>query len=207
MKTYTIFTSTLFWAASLAGPIGGLSLRHSDGLPSGYSLSNLTWTGNITKNGPERSFTGPNFQSIDAQILKANPDFTWPDVNSTDLNSTDLATPSKSEPWLTCDPNNIWYAQAFRIEEGIDYLSKRTGKCHMDAGPRVCTRISCSYKSAIWWCNDNTNPIEENCMLWSHYAQNILDACRSNDAANRVRGQKFSSANWNIMVGFDDDHC
>ncbi|KAI1207894.1 uncharacterized protein F4807DRAFT_433673 [Annulohypoxylon truncatum] len=202
MKTSSILASALFWAATFAGAIGRGPFRTSAGLPSGYSLSNLTWTGNITANGPEMSFTGPSFQDIDAQILKANPDFMWPDSNS-----VDPATLEKSEAHLTCDPNNIWYAQAFRIEEGIDYLSSRTGKCHMDAGPRVCTRISCSYKSAIWWCNDNSEPIEENCLLWSHYAENILDVCRSGDAADRVRGQKFSSANWNILVGFDDDHC
>ncbi|KAI0887058.1 uncharacterized protein GGS22DRAFT_199365 [Annulohypoxylon maeteangense] len=202
MKTSSIFASAIFAAATLAIPIGRGSIRSSAGLPSGYSLSNLTWTGNITEDGPEMSFTGFSFRDIDAQILDVNPDFTWPDVNG-----TDPAVTSRSEAWLTCDPNNIWYAQAFRIEEGIDYLSKKTGQCHMDAGPRVCTRISCSYKSAIWWCNDNTDPIEENCLLWSHYAQEILDSCRSNDASNRVRGQKFSSADWNIMIGFDDDHC
>ncbi|XDG05562.1 hypothetical protein ABKA04_005177 [Annulohypoxylon sp. FPYF3050] len=196
MKTSTVFVFALSCAATLAG-----AMRPSIGLPEGYRLTNLTWTGNITEDGPEMKFTGVDLRDIDAQILKANPNFTWPKTNSTDV--------ADGEAWLTCDPNNIWYAQAFRIEEGIQYLKDRhgTGKCTMDAGPRVCTRISCSYKSAIHWCNDNSVPIEENCMLWNHYAQNILDACRSNDAANRVRGQKFSAANWNILVGFDDDHC
>ncbi|KAI2465351.1 hypothetical protein F4781DRAFT_409590 [Annulohypoxylon bovei var. microspora] len=197
MKTSSIFTSAFFWATTIAR-----TFQTSGGLPSGYVISNLTWTGNITDNGPQKSFTGSSFWDIEAQIRDVNPGFSWPDPGN-----DDLASLMKSEASLTCDPNNIWWADAFRIKEGIEYLSGRTGKCHIGAGPRVCTRISCSYKSAIWWCNDNSEPVEENCMLWSHYAQHILDSCQTNDASVKVRGQQFSTSNWNVMVGFDDDHC
>ncbi|OTA52106.1 hypothetical protein K449DRAFT_427368 [Hypoxylon sp. EC38] len=181
-----------------------LPLEGQHGLPSGYSRSNLTWTGNITNNGPEMSFNGSSFQDIEVQILQANPEFSWNDHQDTN-DSITLSTRAKHH--LSCDPNNIWWAQAFRIQEGIDYLRGKTGTCSMVAGPRVCTRISCSYKSAIWWCNDNDYPIQEDCSVWSDYAQDILDNCQTNDASSRVRGQEFSTNDWNIMVGFDDDHC
>ncbi|KAI0108819.1 hypothetical protein F4776DRAFT_675034 [Hypoxylon sp. NC0597] len=203
MRSSSIFAVILSPAISMLQTFA-LPLQDPRGLPSGYSRSNLTWIGNITENGPEMSFNGSSFKDIEAQILQVNPEFSWNDHQDT-ANSTTLST--RALDHLSCDPNNIWWAQAFRIQEGIDYLRGKTGTCYMEAGPRVCARISCSYKSAIWWCNDNDYPIQEDCSVWSDYAQDILDNCQTNDASSRVRGQEFSIKDWNIMVGFDDDHC
>ncbi|KAI0838558.1 hypothetical protein F5Y06DRAFT_287264 [Hypoxylon sp. FL0890] len=202
MKVSSIFVTALSGVATMAQILPQASSRHQ-GLPSGYSVSNLTWTGSVTKNGPDMSFNGSSFQDIEAQILKVNPNFSWDDENT--ANVTILTTSVKDH--LTCDPNNIWWAQVFRIQQGIDYLKGKKGACSMGPGPRVCTRISCSYKSAIWWCNDNDHSIKEDCSLWSDYAQDIVNSCQTHDASSRVRGQEFSTNNWNVMVGFDDDHC
>ncbi|KAI1407984.1 hypothetical protein F5Y13DRAFT_194831 [Hypoxylon sp. FL1857] len=202
MRFSNIFVTILSGVASMAqafpqGPIG------EKGLPPSYSESNLTWTGTVTKNGPKMSFNGSSFEDIEAQIHRMNPDFSWDDqdVIGTPVHST------SEKAHLTCDPNNIWWAQVFRINQGIEYLKGKTGTCSMGPGPRVCTRISCSYKSAIWWCNDNDYSIEEDCSIWANYAQDIVDQCQTHDATARVRGQEFSTDNWNIMVGFDNDHC
>ncbi|KAI1139440.1 hypothetical protein F5Y05DRAFT_412540 [Hypoxylon sp. FL0543] len=201
MKVSSVFITALSGATMVqALPQGSKNQR---GLPSGYSLSNLTWTGTITKDGPDMSFNGSSFQDIEAQILKVDQDFTWDSENITSPNT--LMTSVKHH--LSCDPNNIWWAQVFRIQQGVDYLKGIKGTCSMGPGPRVCTRISCSYKSAIWWCNDNDYSIREDCSVWSDYAQDILNSCQTHDASSRVRGQEFSTDNWNIMIGFDDDHC
>ncbi|KAI1385999.1 uncharacterized protein F4822DRAFT_414691 [Hypoxylon trugodes] len=203
MRFTSIFVSVLSWTAIVSGRFIVRTPDQPQGLPSDYSVANLTWKGRIVDNGPEVSLTGTSFKDIESQILKVNPKFSWADPST----GGDHSEPQKSKAYLSCDPNNIWWAQAFRIQDGIQYLSGKTGKCFMEKGPRVCTRISCSYKSAIWWCNDNHFPIEENCLLWSHYAQDILDQCQTHDASSRVRGQEFSTSNWNIMVGFSNDHC
>lgn len=51
-------------------------------------------------------------------------------------------------------PYDWWYAETSHIKEGIDYLSKVSGKPRSAPGPGKCTRVSCSYLAAIWWCND-----------------------------------------------------
>ncbi|KAI2631532.1 hypothetical protein GGS26DRAFT_98382 [Hypomontagnella submonticulosa] len=208
MKASSFFTTVLAFAAAAVAraqttPEDSEPKRLEE-VPDGYTLAPMTWKGNITAEGPEVAFTGANFKDIDDQIHQANPDFTWPEVTANDT-TPDSAVKSKS--WLTCDPNNIWWAQEFRIEEGVAYLRGKSGQCYMAAGPRVCTRISCSYKSAIWWCNDQPNGIWIDCALWANYAQDILDKCQTHDASNRIRGQEFAKEDWNIMIGYSNDHC
>ncbi|KAI1661838.1 hypothetical protein F4813DRAFT_398363 [Daldinia decipiens] len=203
MLSTNIFVSVISLVAAMCHGHTQIPESH-ESPPSGYSLSNLTWVGKAFKHGSDISITGSSMRNIEAQIREINPKFSWDDQENAD--STVSLQNSKTH--LTCDPNNIWWAQVFRIEEGIDYLKGIKGRCHMGPGPRVCTRISCSYKSAIWWCNDNDHDIYMDCSLWSQYAQDIVDACQTHDASARVRGQKFNNEqNWNVMVGFDNDHC
>ncbi|KAI1378107.1 hypothetical protein F4677DRAFT_414434 [Hypoxylon crocopeplum] len=199
MRSSTFFASVLSWtAATVYGQLE--APPNQGGLLDGYRSTNMTWKGSITDNGPEASFTGSSFQDIEAQILRANPAFTWPAQDSTPT----LAKGDRA--YVTCDPNGIWWAQVFRIQEGIDYLSGKSGQCYIGGGPRVCTRISCSYKSGISWCNDNEEPLWIDCALWSAYAQDIVDQCQTHDASSRVRGQEFDNDSWNILVGYDPDH-
>lgn len=54
--------------------------------------------------------------------------------------------------WSDCghfDP-----AKADAVWEGINHLSHVSGVPVSIPGPGVCGRVSCSYNSAIWWCND-----------------------------------------------------
>ncbi|KAI1462921.1 uncharacterized protein F4812DRAFT_469662 [Daldinia caldariorum] len=202
MQLTSIFVSAISLVAAVvhADP---LVLPHHQGIASGYSMVNLTWVGKVFEDGSDVSITGSSMQNIEAQIRELNPDFSW-----NRKNDTNSAMPVRRDnTHLTCDPNNIWWAQVFRIEQGIEYLKGIQGRCHVGPGPRVCTRVSCSYESAISWCNDNDHDIFIDCSLWSLYAQDILDACQTHDASNRVRGQKFNDENWNILVGLDNDHC
>ncbi|KAI6088723.1 hypothetical protein F4821DRAFT_257562 [Hypoxylon rubiginosum] len=188
MKTFGIF-SFLSWMAATA--TAGYS-----GIPDGYSLGNVTWVGNITAGGPEVTFTGASFPEIEAQIRQANPNFAWPEH---DVSSADKAM---LVDHLSCDLPQFYYAVRDKVIDGIDYLRGKTGQCHMDAGPYVCSRISCSYDSAIFWCNDNDTPLTIDCGLWSEYAQNILDECQTDDASEHIKGQQFNVDNWNIIVGY-----
>ncbi|KAI1395053.1 hypothetical protein F4819DRAFT_506214 [Hypoxylon fuscum] len=193
MKTFSLFSVLSLTAATVFG-----SPQPLEGFPGDYTLGNLTWEGNVTDNGPLMSFSGPSFHDIESQILQANPGFTWPDQGTT--NSPAL----KKVDHMTCDPNNIWWAQIFRIEEGIDYLKGKTGRCYIGPGPRFCSRLSCSYHSAIYWCNDQDQAVWIDCDRWTSYAQMIVDQCSVEDSSQTVRGQVFDTDNWNIMVGYGD---
>ncbi|PIG87409.1 hypothetical protein AARAC_007459 [Aspergillus arachidicola] len=47
-------------------------------------------------------------------------------------------------------------ARRVHIEQGIKYLRGVPGKPQRGPGPGSCGQVSCSWSSAIWWCNDNT---------------------------------------------------
>jgi hypothetical protein len=57
-------------------------------------------------------------------------------------------------------PGQDW-TSAFtdEIKSGISFLDRIEGGCGLDGGQ--CSRVSCSYNSAIWFCNDvsNSHPI------------------------------------------------
>jgi hypothetical protein len=45
------------------------------------------------------------------------------------------------------------------IRNGIRYLRGLNGNPTNGAGPGNCGRVSCSYDSAIWWCNDVSDSV------------------------------------------------
>ncbi|OTB03231.1 hypothetical protein M426DRAFT_24019 [Hypoxylon sp. CI-4A] len=204
-----IFLSALALASRFLGgsPPADQGQIHTS-LPDGYKVVDLTWSGPITDSGPEETFTGASMRDIETKILAAHPDFKFPTVNATSLEEG-LAKRDKDH--LTCKPGvpgEFWYAEKRYIDAGIEYLAGKTGKCSIDAGPRTCSRISCSYDSGIYWCNDNPERIEENCLLFSHYAQDIVDECTfTHGGIEQLMGQEFSTSSWNIMAVWSKDHC
>lgn len=57
---------------------------------------------------------------------------------------------------VNCDPRHgEWiFTYLEPIVEGISYLRGVPGSPSNGPGPGNCGRVSCSYESAIWWCND-----------------------------------------------------
>lgn len=50
--------------------------------------------------------------------------------------------------------NNFPKADATRVAQGVAYLRRVRGQPENSPGPETCGRVSCSYNTAIWWCND-----------------------------------------------------
>lgn len=101
-------------------------------------------------------------QDVYRQLLKINRNYEA-EFGTVD-NSASASTPAQSgesfrvleeverSSWSDCghfDP-----ARADAIWEGINHLSHVSGRPVSIPGPGVCGRVSCSYNSAIWWCND-----------------------------------------------------
>jgi hypothetical protein len=61
------------------------------------------------------------------------------------------------------------------LAEGINYLRGVPGNPHHGAGPGTCGRVSCSYGSAIYWCNEsNTAKTLSGYNAIANSAQHIL---------------------------------
>lgn len=50
--------------------------------------------------------------------------------------------------------NKDRWALSRGIDEGMSYLAKHGGQPHMDPGPSACGRVSCSWNTAVFLCND-----------------------------------------------------
>ncbi|KAI3337804.1 hypothetical protein F4824DRAFT_489063 [Ustulina deusta] len=195
MLPKTLLPTTLLLAAAK----GLASREHTpDGLSSIHE-SNITWTGRIEEDGDIMSFTGTSLQHIEAQIRDLKPDFSWSGAVEPGASSV--------EGDILCDlPWNPPFASAFHIRQGISYLRKIHGDCTNGPGPANCGRVSCSYRSGIFFCNDNPYPTSVPCSTFGDRAWDIVQKCYSfgHFPIDSVHGQVFDTDGWNVIVAGAD---
>ncbi|KAJ4421948.1 hypothetical protein N0V82_003445 [Gnomoniopsis sp. IMI 355080] len=105
-------------------------------------------------------------------------------------------------------------ADCGQIADGIAYLKTVTGTPVNGPGPGTCNRVSCSYNSAIYWCNDSwlknpTTYVLENFTLIADGAQQVVNMCTFEqglkECSDVINGQQFYSGGWNVIV--EGDTC
>ncbi|RDA94622.1 hypothetical protein CP533_2480 [Ophiocordyceps camponoti-saundersi (nom. inval.)] len=86
------------------------------------------------------------------------------------------------------------------INKGIEHLLTIAGN-PMIAGPSSCERVSCSWNSAIWLCNEGERSITlSNWLEVARSAQGILDRCVFQGGV-LVSGHSFEIAGWRTVIG------
>ncbi|VBB81497.1 Putative protein of unknown function [Podospora comata] len=150
----------------------------------GLITADITWTGRVVANGSMVNFTGPSLQAIEQSIASVYPGFTWAtapqpnddfSLSSRNIDDTqDDPTPSL----LKCWDGGVGDADASHITEGINYLQSVPGYCSNGAGAANCGQISCSYNSAIMWCNNNRRTYTTHCKSLAKYATAIVRGCQ-----------------------------
>ncbi|CZR54820.1 uncharacterized protein PAC_04704 [Phialocephala subalpina] len=174
----------------------------------GYGLEDFTWEVETSPGGPKAHITG-TVQEVVSQLLTINPN--W----KSDFNFSETPTRSTvlsrqlSFPWtgILCDIRiGEWgYADYYAIQDGITYLNGVPGIPTAGPGPGNCARVSCSYDSAIYWCNDETQTFSlPGFTTIAAGALVILDNCP--DLGPGVNGQVFAQflQNWNTIVRGDN---
>ncbi|PWY96229.1 hypothetical protein BO94DRAFT_529621 [Aspergillus sclerotioniger CBS 115572] len=162
----------------------------------------MTYTGPITPGGEHISFEGNSIQEIHSQIKALNPDFELlsPDEPPSITQRSDSKQSTKEKVLCNIPGRYSSTANTFWIRSGIKYLKGLEGKCGVSKGPRSCARISCSYDSGIWLCNDNEEKLEVKCSELAGYAEDIIERC---DEGEYVNGQEFDEGGWNVVVAED----
>ncbi len=130
----------------------------------GYGVEEMTWEVEVLPGQPPVSFNGTVEQLV-AQASEINPDWEAKYITAANTAGADVESSSLSKraPFVrrNCGPGYYqWHpANTRRIRDGIYYLSGIGGTATNGPGPGNCARVSCSYNSAIWWCNDvSRNP-------------------------------------------------
>lgn len=168
-------------------------------------------------------------ERVHAELVRQNPD--WNTHYSNHTKRSSLEKRAFDVQGYFC--GGRWdYCHPATIEEGIDYLRRVRGLPSLGPGPGNCARVSCSYLSAIWWCNDVSNQLSYSIFFppgiyFNRFSQAnegktlqggfndiadgasfILHNCLLNPGQFAVvSGQAFTTSNWNVIVRFDSDHC
>ncbi|PHH91515.1 hypothetical protein CDD83_184 [Cordyceps sp. RAO-2017] len=113
-----------------------------------------------------------------------------------------------SQARLDCDrsANDFRRATVSRIQEGISYLRGLEREAWLPAGPNACSRVSCSWGSAIWWCNIDSSPkLFGSFKAIADAAQHIMDHCpvKTYIHSSHVGGQLVHSDRWTVAVKAD----
>ncbi|KAK7917538.1 hypothetical protein PG985_011146 [Apiospora marii] len=94
------------------------------------------------------------------------------------------------------------------VRDGIDYLRvKSSCQAGFQAGHTFCQRVSCSYKSAIYVCNENNEaPVSPSCDAVADHAQYILDNCQETAMGQHItQGQVGDiEGDYYVSVGYGD---
>ncbi|OOF95837.1 hypothetical protein ASPCADRAFT_405538 [Aspergillus carbonarius ITEM 5010] len=118
----------------------------------GYGVEEFTWEMETTPGGPTVLLNGTINPSNDGDFADR---FTAAEAaagTETQSATEDGAASLHKRMPVTC--TNYDQAITRRIQEGITYLRGVSGSPSNGPGPGNCGRVSCSYNSAIWWCND-----------------------------------------------------
>jgi hypothetical protein len=126
----------------------------------GYSVEVLQWEVPVSPDGRTAILNG-TVQQVYKQLVEIDPNYR-PEFGIVD-NKYLAPRPAQNREsqalremerhsWSDCghfDP-----ATTEAVWQGIYHLSHVPGRPVSIPGPGVCGRVSCSYDSAIWWCND-----------------------------------------------------
>ncbi|OBT48047.1 hypothetical protein VE00_01712 [Pseudogymnoascus sp. WSF 3629] len=197
---YSILSSAILGASVvLANAIPGGSFRRD---ATAIELVDMIYEGPITPSGKNYTLTGDAKASphccfkpgIYEQILQLNPSY---NINDFNVPAPKIASRTPIATYCDVTPN---HADSKAIQEGIDYLnSLGAGACRL--GPRAGTRVSCSWKSAIYYWNDNNYDIAVSCNYLGYgLSQNAYDICSPANWPLSFSAQVFDSGNYNVII-------
>ncbi|KAK4150415.1 hypothetical protein C8A00DRAFT_46188 [Chaetomidium leptoderma] len=168
----------------------------------------IQWRGALEEGQEPVYLTGGTFEEIEAKAKALNPTYTIFDNSSVALKARDGLNTRQTQA-IHCGWPPGWTASwdSAAITVGIAYLRGISGDCRGAPGPGACGRVSCSWSSAIYYCNDNTYEIWEPCRWIGDVAASIVDSCEYLDQVplrGRTIGQAFDYRKWNTIVAAGD---
>ncbi|PNY27512.1 Uncharacterized protein TCAP_02562 [Tolypocladium capitatum] len=171
---------------------------------SGASEVPIEWDVQAFPDGPTLTLVG-TVQEVHAQLLKINPNYTS-DFHLDNLesrNPDDAAEFSASS--VACDKFLWGFSSYDTVSKNIDHLRPLQGRPRNKAGPSACGRVSCSYNSAIWWCNFSNEP--KTLDSWTSIvrgAEEIQRVCKvPGFGSPSVQGGVAGHGDWAVVVGYD----
>ncbi|KAK0666396.1 hypothetical protein QBC41DRAFT_150349 [Cercophora samala] len=95
----------------------------------------------------------------------------------------------------------------YRINQGVEYLRSLSGKAVNNPGK--CGRVSCSYHTGIYWCNEDTVDMELEWGKIADGAKSIIHFCQEEDdkGVYKSKGIGHWKDKYSVRVQEDWDNC
>ncbi|PNY24504.1 Uncharacterized protein TCAP_05560 [Tolypocladium capitatum] len=177
------------------------SPSHVDIVPiPGATVVPQFWDVQAFLDGPTLILNG-TVQDIHKQLLEINPNY------DTDFNHTAVATGDLEKRTdftgskVICSRAIFGHLNYGAYKDSLTYLGKHPGRPHMPPGPRACSRVSCSYNTGVYICNDT--PTDKYLISWGSVVdglQYIWAKCVAGILVDMQGGQVFHSTNWNVIL-------
>ncbi|QDS75117.1 hypothetical protein FKW77_007416 [Venturia effusa] len=191
-----------------------------------YTTVEPSWSLEVTPGGPRMNVSGTIQEAI-AKVVEVNPSWeeqfnftTDPIANfTTGATSNDTTTvkpvrfnleflgsqdPRSGTPFYSepiCTAGAFGAARYDAIIEGIKYLNGINHQASIPPGPQKCSRVSCSWGSAILWCNDQAAGLSfDSFERIVQGAWLVLNSCANAWPAHKIAGQAFNPDGWNVLV-------
>ncbi|TQN70871.1 hypothetical protein CSHISOI_04305 [Colletotrichum shisoi] len=157
----------------------------------------------------EKVVLNGTIEQVVAELKQINPDYSPFSPESQALAQADLSFSSSAahlpeiypRDKILCNMPKWGYVDTYSSDRGYRHLLGVKGRPRGDPGPGNCGRVSCGYKAAVWFCNDNTHHIMlDNFQQIAHMVGFIKYYCSAN-SPNVFNGQAFHQTdNWNVVL-------
>ncbi|XWW97940.1 hypothetical protein V2A60_005936 [Cordyceps javanica] len=183
------FSSTIVLAASAAN-----ALVATEAPIPGYGVQDIEWSVEVFP-GEFRLFNG-TVEEVHAQAIAVNPSFRVPGM---------VQPRGLKQKRGHIDCGGLYVANKKAIRDGAAYLRNQPpGRPTNGPGPNNCGRVSCSYRSGIWWCNDSTSTKSLDGWDWiANSAQRITEVC--DPGSEWTSGRNHGDGDWSTIV--QDARC
>jgi hypothetical protein len=166
----------------------------------------LVWTGPIIEGGPEYELNG-TAEEILSQIITINPDYTPIPYRP----KAAVPVPVKRDPAaIDCNPSENWfYAAVSQLTREARYLkSLGDATCSAEAGK--CARVSCSYNTAVYFCNLRKERWGIRCSSLGQQVEDIAKKCETYSPDNRsnvAKGMLRVPGDYELWAGEANPDC
>jgi hypothetical protein len=168
--------STLLFSVASAYPSESIATSESKFLTqdqvANYTIVPWTWKGQVTEGGSEVQVEVDTLSDLNLKLKTLYPESTiepsivtrgavgeraaqYPSVRvSLPIPGTDSIYHSNTNQFIECQKQGFDKVRSGFVKDGIDYLWIQKGLCRLGPGKGQCGRVSCSYGTAIYYCND-----------------------------------------------------
>ncbi len=181
-KSFFIMQLESIILCALAAVVGAAPLddmeqgrRGSEPAPaawSDYAIVPMTWDVKVRPDEESIQLEG-TAQEVYRRLVELNPNYDVDFANATSADDAGEGELQRRTDFrnsnIICSDRSPPYAPFGRMDarsyyEANNYLGRLKGSPTLDAGPRVCGRVSCSYDGAVYVCND-VSPLTPACLL------------------------------------------